>query len=218
MDEDENENEHNEEVKYPAKLIKKEHQRNSFFGTVLGPSGAATRSPDEHTYSSVSPTIPDQSAYQSASTPQWFAPSFPSVEDPVRKGLMDEHTAENILDLVLIRLNPFINLFDPELHSFAYIRRNSFLFTTLLMAGTKFFNPKLYPKCRELADLHTIKAFAEQKKSVEDVQAFMCLTYWREPDDTVRTDCPVYLLDDRDKLILHSSPAIKRGRGHISAM
>lgn len=98
---------------------------------------------------------------------------------------MDERTAENILDLVLIRLNPFINLFDPELHSFAYIRRCPFLFTTLLMAGTKFFNPKLYPKCRELADLHAIQAFAEARKSVEIVQAFMCLTYWREPDDTV---------------------------------
>ena len=110
---------------------------------------------------------------------------FADLEDPVQMGLMDERTAENIIDLVLIRLNPFVNLFDPELHSSAYIRKRSpFLFTTLLMAGSKFFKPQLYPKCRELAEQHAIKAFAEGRKSVEVVQSFMCLTYWKEPDST----------------------------------
>lgn len=214
MDEDENDGEPNEEGMIPAKLIIKERQRNSFFGTVLGPSGAS-RSPDERAFSSVSPTIPDPSSYNSSatSTPQWFSSPFSNVEDPVKKGLLTEREAENILDLVLIRLNPFINLFDPELHSFAYISRRPFLFTTLLMAGTKFFEHKLYPKCRELADLHAIKAFAEQEKSVEVVQAFMCLTYWREPDDQV-------CVFDEDGLITGRSPSHRNSRepGLISAM
>ncbi|KAI5124017.1 hypothetical protein M0805_003849 [Coniferiporia weirii] len=183
MDEDEIDGEPNEEGMYPAKLIKKERQRNSFFGTVLGPgpTGSA-RSPVGQTYPSAPPTSADVS---SISRPFSFPPPFGSLDDPVQKGFMDEQTAENMIDLVLIRLNPFINLFDPELHSLAYIRKKCpFLFTTLLMAGTKFFNPQLYPKCRELADLHAVTAFAEARKSVEIVQAFMCLTYWREPDDT----------------------------------
>ncbi|THH10853.1 hypothetical protein EW145_g1063 [Phellinidium pouzarii] len=136
MDEDENDGEPNEEGMYPAKLIKKEKQRNSFFGTVLGPSGSA-RSPEEHACSSVSPTNADHSTYASVTRqPFLFPPPFGSLDDPIQKGFMDEQTAENIIEMVLIRLNPFINLFDPELHSFTYIRKKCpFLFTTLLMAG-----------------------------------------------------------------------------------
>lgn len=186
MDEDENDGEPNEEGMYPAKLIKKERQRNSFFGTVLGPSGSV-RSSEEHPYSPVSSSTADRTTYASEpSQPFAFYTSYAPLEDPVQKGLIDEQTAENIMDLVMIRLNPFINLFDPELHSAAYVRKKSpFLFTTLLMAGSKFFKPQLYPKCRELAEQHAVQAFAEAHKSVEVVQAFMCLTYWKEPDSTV---------------------------------
>ena len=185
MDEDENEGELNEEGIYPAKLIKKEKQRNSFFGTVLGPSGSSRSS--EHTYPSNSPTGIDRPPYLSGppQPPAYSQSALDPLDDPVKRGLMDDETAENILDMVLIRLNPFINLFDPELHTAAYIRsRCPFLYTTLLMAGSKFFKPQLYKKCRELADQHAVRAFAEAQKSVEVVQAFMCLTYWKEPDDT----------------------------------
>lgn len=197
MDEDEGEGELNEEGIYPARLIKKEKQRNSFFGTVLGPSGSARSS--EHTYTSASPTGLDRTPYlPGAPAPPAYSPhALDAADDPVKRGLMDEATAENIMDMVLIRLNPFINLFDPELHSAAYIRsRCPFLYTTLLMAGSKFFKPQLYPKCRELADQHAVRAFAEAQKSVEVVQAFMCLTYWKEPNDTVRANsaCFAHLL------------------------
>lgn len=187
MDEDDNDREQNEEGMYPAKLIKKERQRNSYFGTVLGPSGF-TKTPDS-AYQSMSPASADPSTCISE-VPQTLILPSPgtnvSFDDPIKRGLMDEKTAENMMDCVLIRLNPFINLFDPELHSAKYVRNKCpFLFTTLLMAGSKFFDPQLYPKCRELADQHAVQAFAEARKSVEIVQAFMCLTYWKEPDDTV---------------------------------
>lgn len=185
LDEDEDDGEPNEEGMYPAKLIKKEKQRNSFFGTVLGPT-ASGRSPVENAYSPASSTNADRTTFTSEpSTTSLFHTAFAQLQDPVQKGLMDDQEAENIIDLVLIRLNPFVNLFDPELHSAAYIRKRSpFLFTALIMAGSKFFNPRLYPKCQELAEQHAVKAFAEQHKSVEVVQAFMCLTYWKEPDST----------------------------------
>ena len=104
------------------------------------------------------------------------------------------------LDLCQVLINsagimaaPYSKTVDGIEHHMAVNHFAPFLFTTLLMAGTKFFEHKLYPKCRELADLHAIKAFAEARKSVEIVQAFMCLTYWREADDTVRLFIPVLM-------------------------
>lgn len=184
VDEDEGDGENPDEGMYPAKLIKKEKQRNSFFGTVLGPSGVS-KNLDSPYVTTGSPAF-DRCASYPPDGGQMMSVYPTQLDDPVRKGLMDEKTAENIIDMVLIRLNPFINLFDPELHSASYIRNKCpFLFTTLLMAGSKFFKPHLYIRCRQLADQHAIAAFAEARKSVEIVQAFMCLTYWKEPDDTV---------------------------------
>lgn len=46
---------------------------------------------------------------------------------------------------VFQHMNPFVNLFDPELHTVPYIRaRSSFLFTVLMTAGCKFFKPELF--------------------------------------------------------------------------
>lgn len=184
MDEDDNDAENREEGMYPARLIKRERQRNSFFGTVLGEN----RNPREGPSSSLSPSGPGRPAYiPDGSDYVRHQAALEPLETPIQVGLMDETLANDIFELVLIRLNPFINLFDPELHSATYIRRKSaFLFTTLLMAGSKFFKPDLYPQCRQLAEKHAVRAFAEQQKSVEVVQAFMCMTYWKEPDDTVR--------------------------------
>jgi hypothetical protein len=52
------------------------------------------------------------------------------------------------------------------------------------MAGAKFFKPEMYRPCQKLANELAVRAFAEDWKSVEVVQAFACLVYWREPDDT----------------------------------
>ena len=99
---------------------------------------------------------------------------------------MSEEDAKSIYDLFFLRLNPYINLFDPSLHTFQYVRgRSSFLFTTLLMAGSKYFLTKCYRECQELADDLAYTAFKNQWRSVEVVQAFSCLTYWKEASDSV---------------------------------
>ena len=186
MDEDDNDAENGEEGMYPAKLIKRARQRNSFFGTVLGPS--ASRGSREGPATSLSPPGSARPAAYSPDGGEFprFPLAFDPVEDPIQAGLIDEDLAFNIRDLVMIRLNPFVNLFDPELHTAGYVRKKCpFLFTAMIMAGSKFFKPELYPKIRQLAEKHAIRAFAEQRKSVEIVQAFMCMTYWKEPDDTV---------------------------------
>ena len=56
------------------------------------------------------------------------------------------------------------------------------------MAGCKFWKPELFKQTQRIANEFVIKAFADQWKRVEVVQAFACMTYWKEPEDTVRCD------------------------------
>lgn len=153
---------------YPVNFIQQEHQRNSFFRTILNPE-----------------ETPSSSVRGSYSPPQ--TPAAPTgLSDPVSAGIVDEEQAKVLFDLIFLRLNPFINLFDPSLHSVSYVRNKSpFLFTVLLMAGCKFFKPELFRQCQQLANEYAVQAFREGWKSVEVVQAFACLTYWKDPDDNV---------------------------------
>jgi hypothetical protein len=114
-------------------------------------------------------------------------PPKPEIPDPVSEGILNDDDAKVLFDLVFLRLNPFINLFDPALHSVSYVRgRSKFLFTVLLMAGCKFFKTESFPQCQRMAYDLAVRAFAEGWKSVEVVQAFACLCYWKDPEDTVR--------------------------------
>jgi hypothetical protein len=192
IDQDDDEGEQNEEGMYPVRLIRKESERNSFFGTVLGPSGSV-KSPTSVNGLSTSQAVSAErrtsySPREDDVQPLYSSPlRISETDDPIVKGLMSEDEASTLMDMVHIRLNPFINLFDAELHTANYVRKRCpFLFTTLMMAGCKFFKPSLYVKCRELAYEHAVRVFAEGRKSVEIVQAFMCLTYWKEPEDQVR--------------------------------
>jgi hypothetical protein len=166
---------------YPAKMIRKEN----FFKTILNNPEDAVPSLSSAGFRGSSRTPP--SPYHKLGQSQSSSKSFPAPlgPDPITTGIMDENQATVLFDLVFLRLNPFINLFDPALHSVHYVRsRCPLLFTTLLMAGAKFFKPEIYRPCQKLANDLAVRAFAEGWKSVEVVQAFACLVYWREPDDT----------------------------------
>jgi hypothetical protein len=164
----------------PAKLISKENQRQPYFKTVLNTEESPTLSPYHRTSS-----VPASRPSPPYATPDPVVQS--DIQDPISAGIIDEENAKVLFDLIFLRLNPFINLFDPALHSASYVRsRSPFLFTTLLMAGCKFFKPEAYRVCQKMAHDLAIRAFAENWKSVEVVQAFACLCYWKEPEDTVR--------------------------------
>lgn len=153
---------------YPSKLIRTETNRTSFFSTILNP-------PHENPT-----TSQPRSTSQTLSNPV----SDTMVDDVITLGILTLQEANKLFDLVFLRLNPFINLFDPALHTAAYVRSKSrFLFTTLMMAVCKFFEPKKYTQCQEVANDMAIKAFTYGWKSVEVCQAFACLTYYKEPDD-----------------------------------
>ncbi|KAJ7063042.1 fungal-specific transcription factor domain-containing protein [Mycena amicta] len=147
---------------FPAKLIRKENQRNSFFRTILNPADGPNSAPSRPLHS----------------------PSSNVPLDAVSAGLVDDELANMLFDLLFLRLNPFINLFDVSLHTAQRVRaRCPLLFTTLIAAASKFFRPELYKSCQKLAHELAIRAFAEAWKRVEVVQAFACLTYWKDPDD-----------------------------------
>ncbi|KZT03432.1 uncharacterized protein LAESUDRAFT_716247 [Laetiporus sulphureus 93-53] len=174
---------------YPARLIKQNARHSSFFKTILNPeqvdvpvSRSAGSSERAFSQNPQSPSFPSHQAPTSVNS--LFGSNSP-LKDPVEAGLIDLKKVEHLWDMFYIRLNPFINLFDPALHSVEYVRQRSpFLFTALVMACCKFFQPELYQSVLRLAHDFAIRAFAENWKSVEVVQAFACMTYWKEPDDT----------------------------------
>ena len=175
-DEEDNESEGKTDDMFPVDLIRRENQRNSFFKTILNP---AHEPPTSLRSDRSNSTTSSQAA--NSSVP-------PSLKDPVAAGILDESNAKVLFDLVFLRLNPFVNLFDPSLHTTDYVRSKSpFLFTVLVMAGCKFFKPESFKACQKLSYEFAVRAFAENWKSVEVVQAFACLTYWKEPEDTVST-------------------------------
>jgi hypothetical protein len=174
---DQDENDRSPDVTLPpAKMIHKENSRNSFFSTILNPD-----------HKPLPPVCTDFSRSRmirmdSGSKP--VSPSASQYQDPVEAGILELDQAYQLIEFIFLRLNPFINLFDPVLHTPTYIReRSPFLFTVLLMAGCKFFKPELYQPCKKLANEMCVQAFAEGWKSIEVVQAFACMTYWKEPND-----------------------------------
>lgn len=161
---------------YPARFI--QNQRNSFFRTILNPHDTAPAKDTEANQNKASSSSPPSS---SSLIPQ---PRPPGPLDPVAAGILHEGDTKVLFDLLFLRLNPFINLFDPALHTAPYVRsRCPFLFTTLLMVCCRFWRPQVFKQCQKLAHEFSVLAFAEAWKRIEVVQAFACLTYWKDPDD-----------------------------------
>jgi hypothetical protein len=173
-DEDEEDNDRTAHGMFPAKLIKKENRRHSFFSTILNPS-----QPSPHALSS-------QERPGSAASSHGNASSYTAghIQDPVSSEILSMDECSMLVDMFFLRLNPFINLFDASLHTTAYLRNKSaFLFTTIIAGSAKYFRPEIYRECRKIAQDMAIQAFAEGSKSVEICQAYACLTYWRESDE-----------------------------------
>nr|VWO99073.1 Uncharacterized protein [Ganoderma boninense] len=189
--EEEDEYRHDDPPIYADREIRK-HMRTSFLDVVMNkepvaeptppPSGSPADRPSHY-----QPKAPSHSPTRSQGSPQpkpysnlfAYAP-----KDPVAASIIPEADVAKYFDAFFLRLNPFINLFDPALHSPAYVRSHSpFLFTTMLMACCKFFCPASYGAVRRLAHEWCVYTFAEGTESVETVQALACMTYWKEPAD-----------------------------------
>ncbi len=193
-DMDDEEEDHTEEALYPEKVINASH-KSSFLDIVMNPEPATTSTaentrPRSGASGDRANSLPKvaQSPTRSHGSPQpkpysgLFNGYVP--KDPIAAGIIDESDVSQFFDMFFLRLNPFINLFDPALHSPDYVRSHSpFLFTAMLMACCKFFNPSNYHAVRRLAEEWCVFTFAEGTESVETVQALACMTYWKEPTD-----------------------------------
>ncbi|KAI0371838.1 hypothetical protein BV20DRAFT_965134 [Pilatotrama ljubarskyi] len=192
-DMDDDEEDRPEEALYPEKVIRSSH-KSSFLDIVMNPEPAAAadhvrpRSGASTERAHSLPHATSQSPTRSHSSPQpkpyssIFAGYIP--KDPVAAGIIHESEVDHFFDMFFLRLNPFINLFDPSLHSSEYVRsRSPFLFTAMLMACCKFFKSRHYHAVRRLAEEWSVFTFAEGTESVETVQALACMTYWKEPTD-----------------------------------
>ncbi|KAH9857745.1 fungal-specific transcription factor domain-containing protein [Lenzites betulinus] len=190
-DMDDEEEEHPSEGLYAEKVI-----RSSFLDIVMNPEPPAAAAPEQsrprsggssdRAYSE--PKAPSHTPTRSQGSPQpkpyggLFSDRMP--QDPVSAGIIREIDVVPFFDMFFLRLNSFVNLFDPSLHSHEYVRsRSPFLFTAMLMACCKFFKPAIYPEVRRLAEQWSIFTFAEGIETVETVQALACMTYWKEPTD-----------------------------------
>ena len=99
-----------------------------------------------------------------------------------------------------LRLNPIVLLFDPHLHTFDYVREKSaFLwvpqprityltepdgsFTSMLSSASKFIAPSLSSQLLRLSIEHSVHAIFASHRSIEDVQSWMLVYFWKTPRD-----------------------------------
>ncbi|KIO27506.1 hypothetical protein M407DRAFT_42295, partial [Tulasnella calospora MUT 4182] len=142
---------------FPGSMVQRE--RNRFLSMVLNPPNSGPNHPSRDVMGLLPPC---------------FELPKEDLPDPMDLGILTENDARWLLNQVFQHLNPFVNLFDPLLHTVEYIRsRSPFLFTVLMMAGCKFWKPDLFKPLQKMAYVF----------AVEVVQAFTCLVYWKEPDD-----------------------------------
>lgn len=81
-------------------------------------------------------------------------------------------------------MNAFIILLDPFLHTVNYVRNNStVLFTSILAVSAKFLRPDLYPTLISSARHLTGRAIIDGKVSLGLIQSILLQVYWKEPED-----------------------------------
>lgn len=81
-------------------------------------------------------------------------------------------------------MNAFIILLDPFLHTVNYVRNNStVLFTSILAVSAKFLRPDLYPMLISSARHLTGRAIIDGKVSLGLIQSILLQVYWKEPED-----------------------------------
>jgi len=182
---------------YPATMVERENRKHSFFSTVLtnppdskhGVTGSGTQgssSGNGRQSGEPSPATAPTSGQSLLRLPSFRPIILPPVHDPVELGILTPAEVTVLFERIFQFLNPFVNLLDPHLHTPEYVRgKCKFLYTLLIMAGCKFWQCDKYKAVQKLAEEFCVRAFVEGWKRVEVVQAFMCMTYWKEPDDTV---------------------------------
>ncbi|GAA5869790.1 hypothetical protein JCM8547_005843 [Rhodosporidiobolus lusitaniae] len=109
----------------------------------------------------------------------------PSREpDPIDMHVVSEVQAVQLFEHYHSKMNGFIILLDPFLHTVDYVRANStVLFTSVLAVSAKFLRPDLYPALLSSAKHLSGRCIIDGKVSLGLVQSLLLLVYWKEPED-----------------------------------
>ncbi|GAA6034986.1 hypothetical protein NBRC10512_004762, partial [Rhodotorula toruloides] len=104
--------------------------------------------------------------------------------DPIDMHVLSELQAGQLFEHYHTRMNAFIILLDPFLHTVNYVRNNStVLFTSILAVSAKFLRPDLYPMLISSARHLTGRAIIDGKVSLGLIQSILLQVYWKEPED-----------------------------------
>ncbi|WVF68083.1 hypothetical protein IAT40_002846 [Kwoniella sp. CBS 6097] len=108
-------------------------------------------------------------------------------EDPITCGYIDEAAGRQLFNLFMGKLSCRLFMFDEHLHTYEYVRNTSaFLFCVMLAVAAKYdtgISPVIHQKCLALAKDQMLKAFANDVKTEETVQALFVLTEYKEAED-----------------------------------
>ncbi|SOV08022.1 uncharacterized protein UDID_04000 [Ustilago sp. UG-2017a] len=114
--------------------------------------------------------------------------------DPVELGLVELKELERLFDIFFARINPVLDLFDPFLHSVAFVRmRSAFLTTVISSMAARFSDTPQDAKLATTLDKHWQEKLLPMillggYKSVEISQAFLILTTYSRPTNRLVDD------------------------------
>ncbi|KAG9118796.1 hypothetical protein FRC07_006512, partial [Ceratobasidium sp. 392] len=129
-------------------------------------------------------TVASQLADSRGASPQPEVNPEDGYDDPVSLRMIPEDAVIGLFYSFHTCLNPVLALLDPTLHTPHYVRRRSkVLYTAILAASCKFFNPAWYKPVHNLAQRLVGRALADGICTIEYIQALSIESYWREPDD-----------------------------------
>ncbi|UZJ53405.1 hypothetical protein CBS101457_002725 [Exobasidium rhododendri] len=112
--------------------------------------------------------------------------------DPIELGIISQQTAVHFFNIFMENLNEAINLLDPSLHSFGFVRGSSSFLLTAICWLTSLFDPKAGGIAIAL-DKHLMKTILpavlmESYRSAEIAQAFILLAFYHPPSPTLSDD------------------------------
>ena len=114
--------------------------------------------------------------------------------DPIELGLVELKELERLFDIFFARINPVLDLFDPFLHSVAFVRmRSAFLTTVISSMAARFSDTPQDAKLASTLDKHWQEKLLPMillggYKSVEISQAFLILTTYSRPTNRLVDD------------------------------
>ncbi|GMK58557.1 hypothetical protein CspeluHIS016_0505890 [Cutaneotrichosporon spelunceum] len=104
-------------------------------------------------------------------------------EDPVDIGYVTVAEAQSLVRFFHDKLNPLIALLDPQLHTLAFLRMSSILFSTVLAIASKYALPERHGTLLPHAESLIHRAINTGECNTALIQSLLILVYYKGPGD-----------------------------------